>query len=138
MIPFARQVTTTSGDKVLEGLTTVPILDEQDIIDPGPAIAEAAANPKRYQSLATTNLLAEDSIGKEQFAVCFTTERYDDDIRQGDYLFFATDLLPAEVDFCFFRRKHAKKTSGRKTGARKKSARKKASASKGAPSTSTD
>ena len=40
---------------------------------------------------------------------------FEDDIRPGDYVFFATDILPTIDDFCIFRRKHATKTRGKWT-----------------------
>ena len=110
---FARDVTTSDNKNVLEGISTVPVLDGPDLLDPEAAIEDAREYPEHFQSLATTSELSADAHGHERFAVAITHDWYGDDIKQGDYVFFATDILPDIGDFCFFKQMHLEDTNGK-------------------------
>ena len=109
VVQFARKVDTPTGER-LEGLQTVPVLETHQLDNPNASIQEWQNNPEMFQSLATTNLLGDDVVGQAKFAVAITHDWYEPEFSLGDYVFFATDINPDLGDFCFFARKHEKRT----------------------------
>ena len=112
VVQFARKVVTQTGEH-LEGLQTVPVLETRQLSDPNASIQEWQKNPEMFQSLATTNLLGDGVVGQAKFAVAITHDWYEPEFNLGDYVFFATDINPDIGDFCFFARKHEKRTKGK-------------------------
>ena len=108
-----RPVETPDNKEEIETLLTVPVLEGEQLLNPEAAIAEFQESPEKFQTLSSTNLLDNHVNGVERYAVAITHEWYAPEFKPGDFVFFATDIVPDLDDFVFMARRHETKTNNR-------------------------